>query len=320
MKNVLVFCPKFMGYEKKIKNALSQKYKVTIIDTEANLKPIRDDYNDLPVFYKAFYKINKSGREKVRQSMLDQRRDYFNILIEKEDNNYYDYILVINGDGIPNSVYSKLKQKYGDAIWILYLWDDLQNLFVNTQLKYFDKIFSYNIDDSRENGFRYIPMFSEQDEFMPKVNKEYDIAIVATINSKREKIVREIYNKYKDIYKFYIYFYDPKNKFDFFSNSSPLKYEQYTDVLARSRAVLDIGRMKQTGPTTRVFDSIVTYTKVISFNKNLRKYPINTDNLLIIDDKLQIPKEFIFSDYNEKIVQMPLCVNCWLKRLGLLEG
>lgn len=319
MKNVLVLCPKFMGYEKQINVALSQRYKVTIIDTEANLKPIRNDYNGLSALYKAFYKFNKKKREKKRQSMLNQKRDYYTALMEKE-NCKYDYIFVINGDGIPNSVYSKLKQKYRNATWILYLWDDLQNLFVNTQLKYFDRIFSYNIDDSRENGFGYIPMFSEQDEFMTKVNKEYDIAIVATANSKREKIVRKIYDKYKDVYKFYIYFYDPNNNFDFFSNSIPLKYEQYTDVLARSRAVLDIGRMRQTGPTTRVFDSIVTYTKVISFNKNLRKYPLNIDNLLIIDGKLKIPKTFIFSDYNEKIVQMPLCVNCWLKQLGLLEG
>lgn len=311
-KRVLLICPHFMGYDEIIASYLrSNQYEVFFIDSDKYLKPAREEYKSYSIFLRLFLKLFPLLRELIREKLLSKRRA--DILSDLDDIKKVDYIIVINGDGLSKEIYNKLSKKYPHSQKILYIWDDLDWLFKKKHIKYFDNVFSYNIDDCKKNNFSYLPVFTaalEEKDY----EKEYDISIIATASQERVKLAKKIFEKYKNEYKFYIYFYDKDFKFDFFSHTVPLSYEKYQEVLVKSVAILDIVRYGQKGPTTRIYDSILTRTKVITENKFIKKYPVYNSNILILDKKYEIPSSFIKKEYKEDEVKY-ISVKEWFQTL-----
>lgn len=306
MKKILLMCPHFMGYDEILVRELKKNYDVTYVDTDQFLADKRKKYKELSILKKGILKYCPKLKEYVCENLLRKDNSIFyeikSICLKK-----YDIILVINGDAIPNDVYQYLKNKNKEAILYLYIWDDFKWLFKKQHIKFFEHIYSYNIEDCQKYKFKYMPVFTQQQIKLEKIKKVYDIAIIASASDNRVKFAQQIYNKYKNKYKFYIYFYDKENKYKFFSNSKPLAYEEYVNKIAQSKAALEIVRLNQKGPTTRVFDSIAVHTKVISTNKHLKKYSIYGKNVLILDDKLDIPESFMedsYIDMSDKVMSV----------------
>lgn len=307
-------CPHFMGYDEKIIHCLEEKYEVTYINTEQFLSVKRKLYTDKSLVVKGFLKSLPALREKYREKLLKECDvDYIKILNEINYDSF-DIILVINGDGVSNMVYEHIKSNNPNAELVLYIWDDLHGLFKTNHLKYFDRIVSYNIEDCKKNGFIYTPMFTERYDFDCLPEKKYDIAIIATANDKRVRFAKELYDKYKYKYKFFIYFYCESEGFDFFINKDPLDFSEYMTKIAESKAVLEVVRHHQMGPTTRIFDSIVTKTKVITTNNHIVKYPVFSENILVLDTNNDIPSSFIDEEFKE-ISYSPLFIEEWIKTL-----
>ena len=311
MKRILLLCPKFMDYDEILLNYLKNSYIVKYVNTEKYLKPIRDKYKSIPILLRFFLKYLKSIRNIIREHLLLSNCELWEEIKEIQN---FDIILVINGDGIADSVYKKIILNNPSAKKYLYIWDDLQLLFKKTHIKYFDKVLSYNIDDCKKINAIYQPVFTKEiktDDF----EKIYDISIVATATKDRIETAKLIYQKYKEEFNLYIYFYDRNRKFKFFCHEQPLQYDGYKKVLAQSTAILDDSRYKQKGPTTRVFDAISTKTKVITTNKNIIKYPIFGPNIFIIDRKCNISNEFIKSDYIDNETINTVTVNTWFNNI-----
>ena len=70
----------------------------------------------------------------------------------------------------------------------------------------------------------------------------------------------------------------------------------------RSKVLLDINRLGQSGLTFRVFESLGLEKKLITTNADIKNYDFyNPNNILVIDEKNPIiPMEFFENDY-EKI-------------------
>ena len=78
---------------------------------------------------------------------------------------------------------------------------------------------------------------------------------------------------------------------------------------------LDIGINKQKGPTTRFNDAICTKTKVITNNKNIKKYPLFSNNILIIHNlSIKIPQNFIETSYEDNNI-IPMTVQSWCEKI-----
>jgi hypothetical protein len=311
-KNLMLICPKFMGYDEMLLGAFGKYYNVFFLDNDRHLKRARSVYNANNYLIKGAYKALPALKEMYREDILNK--------IEKlEDSSYLDNIdmfeivVAINGDGILNEFYHSIKKSNPKAKFYLYIWDDFSWLFKNSHVRYFDCIYSYNINDCKKHSFAYIPVFTKQHDIVSN-EKIYDIAIIATANKARVKLTKRLYKKYKEKYKFYIYFYDPKGQFDFYSYPLPLSYDHYLHVMSESVSILDSGRNKQKGPTTRVFDSIKAHTKVISTNPNLSKYPVCQDNIHILDQRLTIPFDFIKNSYVINEQSDDLGVDNWIYR------
>ncbi len=314
MKKILFIAPHFMGYDEEICKGFGSKWDVTYVDSEQYLASVRLKYKQKNMAIKVLLKIFSPFRDLYRDKMLNS---YFAIKNENwMKSKCFDTVFIINGDGIPNSVYNRIKSNNPDANFILYIWDDLKCLFKKNHLHYFDNIFSYNIDDCRKYNYEYLPVFTRPINQEKQEELIYDIAIVATANKDRIKFIKKLYKKYKNIYKFYIYFYDKELKYDFFSFSTPLSFDSYLGILQKSKAVFEVPRHGQKGPTTRMFDALETATKVITTNKHIKKYPVYNDkNICVIKWNCTIPKMFILDGYDSS--NKPMYINEWLCHLNI---
>lgn len=313
-KKVLLLCPHFMGYDELVKNFLCENgYSVIYEDTDKVLKKAREKYKQFPIFFRFILKLFPQIRKVIREKLLQKYS--FNFFKDLEKIESLDFILAINGDGVSEKIYKKLFSNNPQAQKVLYIWDDFDWLFKQSHIKKFDFVASYNIEDATKYNFLYLPVFTA-DIKKSIANKKYDIAIIATASQDRIALAKKIYYKYKNDYKFYIYFYDKEQRYNFFSHPLPMPYAKYQDILAMSVSVLDIVRFGQRGPTTRIYDSILTETKVITMNKNIKKYPVYNSNILVLDDELNIPHNFIKTEYiNYEII--PVSIRRWCQKLTI---
>lgn len=316
MKRILLFCPHFMGYEEIIINTLKKNYEVIYIDTESFLSEKRKIYNNNNFLLRASFKKLKVLREKYREKLLSECDNDYLRKLAGSASSYLDLdtVLAINGDGISNNIYEHIKKNNPKAKFILYIWDDFSWLFKQKHLIYFDKIVSYNIEDCKKHNFSYMPVFTQLVDSKNELKKCYDITIIATANAERVKLAKSLYNKYKDKYKFFIYFYCIQGEYNFFSNAKPLAFEEYITKVKESRAVLEIVRHNQIGPTTRIFDSLAAKTKVITTNNHIKNYPVYSDNILVLDKNYNIPDSFMSADYIDTDFK-PLFIDEWLDNL-----
>ena len=317
MRKVIVFCPKFMGYDTVLVEHLKTKYDVIHFDTDLVLYPARQEYDELSKLIKGLFKLVPFFREKYREKLLCKYADNLCEVSDVNDFVNVNYMLVINGDGIPEKYYENLLKKIS-CPKVLFIWDDFEWLFKKSHIKHFDTMISYNIIDCKKYGFDYLPVFTTDFLDADSARKKYDIAIISSANKDRVAIAKRLYNKYKDVYSFFIYFYDKNSLFNFFSHSSPLPYESYKSILAESRSILDCGRNKQVGPTTRVYDAITTKTKVITTNKHIIEFPVYGSNILVLNKNFDIPSSFIKSPYVDEGIT-PYPIQRWINEMeGML--
>lgn len=297
MKRLLLLSPVFFGYEEAVFKALSQHYEVTFVDNQEFLNDYRKLWNTSiirKVLRRVFPKIKVTDRLKLEEQFVNR---YSKKIVYTND--YYSKILCIKGDYFPDKLYERLRITNIHSDFLLYEWDDVAVLNKTSFFDYFNIRFSYNLFDCEKYGFKYLPMFVQG--YCKKIDcaKKYDIAIIGTAHKSRVKFAKRMYKKYKNKYKFFIYFVQKSKNDDFFCHKTGMSYEEYLSLLAESRTTLEFPLKKQTGPTTRLFDSIITKCKVITTNKNLKRYDFNQNNMLYLNKSMDISKGFVMNAYDE---------------------
>ena len=213
--------------------------------------------------------------------------------------------------------YQVLKELNPRARFIYYAWDDVKNLIKQTHISFFDEIFAYNISECQKYDFIYCPMFVQNEEIGHAAVDVYDILFIGSAHSDRQRIADDLYSKYRRKYRLFIYLYDPMNTKGQFCLDQPLSYEKYMEYMRKSKAILDVPQSTQEGPTTRSFDALITKTKVITVNPYMKKYPIYSDNILIVDrNNIMIDEKFMAEPYSETEYRA-LTIPEWLKNLNL---
>lgn len=314
--NLLLLVPFFMDYQSKLVNELRKKYDVTLVNS--------DQYNSKAL--NAFKKCSKVrwAKRHLLKSVWNADRE---VILEKFDDeilerihlkqDYYCVIFCINGAFISNRMYEYLKKNNPNAHFIFYAWDDMSNLFKDTHVKYFDKRYTYNINDCKKYDATYLPIFVQSDKTGHDGEDYYDIAFIASAHSDRKKIAYELDRKYENKFKLYIHLYDSNNSGDKFCSNKTIEYEEYLNIMRKSKAVFDVPHSMQEGPTTRAFDALLTKTKVITVNQHIKKYPVYSENIFIVNRKdIEIDEKFINKPYVETGYE-PLTIPLWIKKIGL---
>ncbi|WP_287047537.1 hypothetical protein [Treponema sp.] len=314
MKRILFLAPSFFNYENVITECLALNNSVDFVDNQKHWNEYRVEWNKSlgrKILRKLLPPLKTNDREHLEKKFEEKYRRCY-----KKERDSYDVVFCIKGDCFPNGCYEELKMQNPKALFVLYQWDDIELLNKRNHFKYFSHIYSYNITDCKKYGYKYLPMFYQNENFNSDYKiREYDIAMIGTDHKERVKLVKKIYKKYNKKYKLFIYFVTKSNDTSFFRHQEPLSFSEYMNVLANSKVVLDIPHFKQTGPTTRVFDACVTKTKVISINKNLKKYPWYSSNIKFMNRRCPVISDtFINEPYNENDF-VPLSLNRWINTI-----
>lgn len=316
MDRLLLLMPRFMDYEKSLKENLNRKYEVCWLDSDEFDREILDK----------FYKCNK-----IRWGIRHLFRKCFNYDLEKAEafflenelgkicleKNYFSVVFCINGPYLSDEFYKKVRMLNPNARYIYYAWDDVSNLIKKNHIRYFDEVYSYNIIECKKNKWNYLPVFVQESGVGHGKEDKYDIVFIGSLNDDRRKIADDLYEKYSSSYRLFIYLYDKENIGGRFCHNSPLTNKQYISIMREAKAILDVPQICQKGPTTRAFDALLTETKVITVNKYMQYYPVYSDNMIIVDrDNIDIPYEFINKKYNITNYKA-LNVAEWLKKIQL---
>jgi hypothetical protein len=233
-------------------------------------------------------------KSKLWHILHNIKNKYITTLCEKKltdfiqkDKTKYDYIFVINGEWIKSDSLSFLKTRQLNAVFILYLWDSVSRLKLDSIFPYFDKIFTFDHEDAYNYGFIFRPLF-----FRPEIKniigikKKYDFVFIGSGHSDRIRVLKNLrgYFLNKKCKVFIKLFYGKMTVLNFLVQKkinlydlsmfllNPISAKKYCKIIARSRYVLDIPYPGQKGLTIRVFDVLASGCFLITTNSDITKY------------------------------------------------
>lgn len=295
MIKVLLIIPKFFSYENYIKNELEKLgYYVYLI------------YENPDEF---------SFKAKFQISLLNNKQKYYDKYFKnKIKNKRFDIVLAIRAAFLSESIIEYIRSTSPDAKFYMYQWDSIKNnhnaLVISTL---FDKVMTFDIDDSKKYGWKYRPLFYIKSADRSGKRK-YDISFIATLHSKRVRIYQIIKKSNRNCF-LYLYSrcshylkerYINKNS-DFLDVSfkeikrKPLSLEETNTIMANSDIIVDFTHPNQSGFTMRTCEAIGNKCKIVTNNKNIVKADFyNPNNIFIYNEpNYDIPEYFIKRDYIE---------------------
>lgn len=322
-KKVLLFAPKFFGYEKEIKNELENLGAKVIYFDE---RPKND------FFTKVFIRLN------LKFFISKQIGNYYKNILESIKKENIDYLFLIAPETIDLKTIEEIKQNNKDIKILTYFWDSIKNR--KKALTYLDisnKFFSFDSNDVKiNNKIEFLPLFYIKDyENISNTKQDilYDICFIGTVHSDRYRIIKQIENQIinKGL-KTYFYFYSPNKVLFFFQklikkDFKDIKWEDVSfnslnksnviEVIEKSSAIVDIQHPLQTGLTMRTIEMLGANKKILTTNSNIANYDFyHIDNIFIFDrNKVQINNEFFNKKYFklDNDIYKRYSLNNWLK-------
>jgi hypothetical protein len=281
-KKILFIAPVFYGYEKKIIDELVKIGGEVFFYSERQ-------YN---YGYRLFNNFS--------QILLNiyQKRYYLSILkkIVKIEN--IDILFVIRGCQMPREFLEKIEKRYPKIEMFMYQWDSEKlNKYIHLKDK-FNKIYTFDFDDSRTYNIPYLPLFFTEDiELASKKPKtiQSDYFLLSSYSRERYEFLCKLI-KQIDSVRFNHYLYIPYSTYvkeqikGYRLNKKILKFEpmtreMYIQNLMETRVIIDISSSLQSGLPIRVIEALGAGKKILSTNINiLREFGDIPSMKRIIDD------------------------------------
>ena len=301
-KKVLLWAPKFFGYEVQIYEELKTRgFEVEFIED----RPYKNTF--LRWLISAFPVLAKVGARFIA-------REQFVKL-----NQHYDVVLVVNGQTL-DLKNLRILEDYNPAIRkILYMWDSIDNRKNSLRLSSeFDKVLSFDQLDCKHYGFLYRPLFFSPVYVASKnaaQDRRHSLVFVGTVHSDRlsviSKVLRSVVNSHAIMYlqgKWVFYVkcllssaYRQRSVTDF--QYTPITHSEIVKLYSQSMAVLDIQHPRQSGLTMRTLEVLASGCKLITTNERIRSEPFYTNDRVLVIDRQNpvIPHTFL----NKELEPLP---------------
>jgi len=235
----------------------------------------------------------------LNKNLKTEKRQQF-VLDSLENLGHQDQILVLNPDTFDISTLEIIR-KYTDRL-ITYLYDSLDRLAVEKEkLDLFDKIFSFDIADTKKNDFEkltnyiYLPHLKREDQ-----HPEMDLFYVTSYDNKRVSFIKLLAKRLIKLeLKFQImvigkkgwkhqlkniFFTIPEQLYIIFSIKK-ICHEKLPEYYKNSKALLDLTRENQHGLSFRVFEAMSLEKKIITDNEYIKNYDFyNPNNILVLNE------------------------------------
>jgi len=325
-KKILFIAPKFFGYEREIKNRLE------------SLGAQVDFYDDRP----SNSAWSKFAIRMIPQTQQGKIRKYFSVLLEKYSNDY-DFVFIVKMECMPVEILLALRNRNPKAKFIYYSYDSVKN---NNNFKkaigLFDSAFTFDDEDAKAiEGIKLRPLFflNEYRDLFTE-NILYDISFIGTAHSDRYLLLKKIKSVLPDEnFRGFFFLYVPSKyifwlkkifvpvfwkskKTDF--SFSPMNKKEVLSAISQSRSILDFQHPGQTGLTMRTIEMLGARKKLITTNKNVKKYDFyRQENIKVIDrEDPVIESDFFHAPY----VNLPddlyekYSIDGWLREVFSVSG
>lgn len=210
---------------------------------------------------------------------------HYDKILKKTQEVVFDFLFVIRGYKMTKKFIDSFKEKNPTAQTIMYQWDsDKNNCFLHLSSS-FDKVLSFDRQDSVKNDLIYLPLFYMKDigaiRIKGNLENKYDILFFGYYIKERYDSMLNLIdfcNKNNIILKTFLYMplsvYIKEllkgNKIDFrLINLKPLSRVQYIKLLASAKVVFDTSSVTQSGLSMRVIETIGAGKKLITSNRNI---------------------------------------------------
>lgn len=322
-KRILFLAPAFFGYELKIKHKME------------DMGAIVDFYDVRSVtsaIERALLKISPN-------IFVRKTNKYYGEILKKNNEKNYDYIFIVKCDMITGEILQSMKATFQGATFCLYLWDSVDNILgIEKKFQYFDRVLSFDRSDSEkfsEIVFRplfYLDEYRKKDEVQNSTVNKFDLSFLGTIHSDRYSILKKIEKicRENDIKlftfkylqsKFVYYLYKVTKKEFRRTKLSDFSFEKMnakdiSNIVNKSKVILDIEHPKQTGLTMRTIEMIGMKKKIITTNRDITNYDFyDPQNILVISrDNPEISFNLINSEYKslEKEIYNKYYIENWI--------
>lgn len=281
------------------------------------------------------------GILRLKRSLYqNQINAYYRKILKNSSSIAYDYLFVINGEVIPVFFLEEIKRMNPNCQFIFYTWDSFSNNpNAESILKYFDKKLTFDNNDAIKFKLEFRPLFFikeyEDLNLIEHEDIKYDLLFLGTAHSDRYIISNIIVNwcKMNNLSSYAYYFMQSRSVYLFKSlfdrtfkvfdykklNYKSLDINQIIRLYRESKVILDINHPKQNGLTMRTFEALGSGKKIITTNKEVKKYPFyNENNVFIIDRKnIELSKSFFESSFNkiDADLYFEMSLTGWLKTI-----
>lgn len=314
-KNVLFIAPKVANIYLDIIDELErQQYEVDFYEYKS--------YKLDPHYLKGYVKYGRVFTSKLVSSYFI-KKDWIKLLESDLYNKIYDYLFVIDGYSLHPCLFEILRERNPQLKAINYLFDTCRsNYEFNVHFPYFDKVVTFDIEDSKRYNITLFPIFWIKYDG-EKVGQDLDMFGMGGCIEGRYKLFSAL-KKYSDEHHLRsfikLYLSKPANMrntqlkthlVNTLSSkeimphlewySSPLithdliPTSEYRKLIMRSRIILDSNAAHQDGLTARFMWALGEERKIITTNKAVKEYEFYTpEQIFIVNnvDSINNIKEF----------------------------
>jgi len=322
-KKVLFLAPKVANiYLDIIAELERQQYEVDYFEYKS--------YKLDPHYLKGYVKYGRVFTSKLVSSYFI-KKDWIKLLESDLYNKIYDYLFVIDGYSLHPCLFEILRERNPHLKAINYLFDTCRsNYEFNVHFPYFDKVATFDIEDSKKYNIDLLPIYWIEYEG-DKVEQDIDMFGMGACIDGRYQLFTTL-KDYSDSHNLnsYIKLYlskpanmratrwktyivnglSSKNVMPHLKwYSSPLiTHEQiptseYRKLIKRSRIILDSNAAHQDGLTARFMWALGEERKIITTNRAVKEYNFYTpEQIFVVEDVDNLLADlsldrFVNSDY-----------------------
>lgn len=303
-KNILFVTPKYYGYENMISDAL--------ISMGAQVHMLYENLDELSFFYRFIYVYLPTHKKNV----LD---GYYRKKIKKYGKDI-DIVFVIRGSSLSVDIIKYMKSVYPPYCrFIMYQWDGIKNNPNAIDIAgEFEKIYTFDVEDTREKGWVYRPLFYNEDKLRLSKSRSNDLLYICSLHSQRVEVLNKIkliaeksgFTLYSHLYsKKLIYYkrkYLAKKEEYVLANNEDVKFNTLSisdtyKLYGDTKVVVDFTHPGQTGFTMRTIECLGNKCKLITNNDFIKTADFYDPNNILVysGTEIEIPDSFVKNAYCE---------------------
>lgn len=312
-KKVLWIAPQFHNYYNDFKYEFTNWENITI-DT-----PLPHSFSARKIIFNELL-----NRVSLTKNIINKYKEScFKKLIRRAGKTLYDVVVIIKAT-MDYKYIEALRRQQPSAHFVLYEWDSVCFYNYLHLVELFDRIVTFDIEDSKKYHFEYLPLFytNNYSKIAQEITSEdIDVFYLGAAKDRRLEQLRIIsreLSKRNINYSFNIV----SNKTDLGITGAnvyknPISFEQFRDNYARSKAILEVSRPNQNGLSIRVIEAVGARKKIIIDSDLIKQEPFySKKNVFIInEDDLNNLKDFINSDTDYRVEEYDYSIRAFAKAL-----